>query len=551
VRPKGNLTYLNGKFYGINTEGRSKNGGIWSTYGTRNYSEFFSWDPITNAYQSVFTSTTGGFSPASFATFNNSLLVPQSKYIAGSTFNTSTFLSLTKLNTVTNTVTDSVVIGNGCAFLNYQDNETSNGLTYYNGKYYGMTSGRWDSILGGTFKGTIYEWDTTLMQGVLKKDLITNLSGIYPTGDLVLVDSIFYGLTSGATTPNGAALFSWNPATNLLKRLNNIGVNGTPTYCNGKLYYCNADGLAPQIIEYDIALDTTYSYDLPSYPGSNMPFYTWVDFNCHYSYNSFPKLLKVIPNVDPVLSNTPNNLSFCAGQNGTSTFTIFDADSDNMNFQLSSSNAVLVPTTNISIANVGNNYTLNYFNANSQTGVTTISVTANDGYGGSVNFSFMVTVNPLPNITVSQIANTLTAQQSGASYQWLNCNNNAPIVGETNQNFVATTNGNYAVIITNGNSCSDTSSCMSILNVSIKDVWLQNNVRVQPNPANEKIKINTAKNSDIEILYVSIKNVLGKEVLFDDRGTEWLDIRFLAEDVYFIEVKTNLGLYKNKLIKMN
>jgi len=71
----------------------------------------------------------------------------------------------------------------------------------------------------------------------------------------------------------------------------------------------------------------------------------------------------------------------------------------------------------------------------------------------------------------------LTATQTGATYQWLDCLNGfQPIAGETNQSFTPSNDGNYAVEIT-VNGCSDTSSCFLIeiigvdeLNTSTKEL---------------------------------------------------------------------------------
>ena len=78
-------------------------------------------------------------------------------------------------------------------------------------------------------------------------------------------------------------------------------------------------------------------------------------------------------------------------------------------------------------------------------------------------------------ITFNQM--TLTATQTGATYQWLDCLNGfQPIAGETNQSFTPSNNGSYAIEIT-VNGCSDTSSCFLIeiigvdeLNTSTKEL---------------------------------------------------------------------------------
>ena len=103
------------------------------------------------------------------------------------------------------------------------------------------------------------------------------------------------------------------------------------------------------------------------------------------------------------------------------------------------------------------------------------SYTAPDGqvYNSSGNYSSTIpnaagcdsvisidlTINPLPSNDVTQNGATLTATQTVAAYQWVDCDNDFAIVtGEINQSFTPISTGNYAVIVT-VNGCSDTSDC--------------------------------------------------------------------------------------------
>ena len=65
--------------------------------------------------------------------------------------------------------------------------------------------------------------------------------------------------------------------------------------------------------------------------------------------------------------------------------------------------------------------------------------------------------------TVTQTGATLTAEQSGATYQWLDCDNGyAVIATETNQSYTpSNVTGNYAVEVTL-NGCVDTSACYHV-----------------------------------------------------------------------------------------
>jgi hypothetical protein len=104
-------------------------------------------------------------------------------------------------------------------------------------------------------------------------------------------------------------------------------------------------------------------------------------------------------------------------------------------------------TTNDITVNVAGNY----------------DVVATNNCGIDTSNVITVTVNPLPNNTLIQTTNTLTANQTSATYQWIDCSNNASIAGQTNQSFTPIADGNYSVIINSNNGCVDTSSCYVIV----------------------------------------------------------------------------------------
>lgn len=75
------------------------------------------------------------------------------------------------------------------------------------------------------------------------------------------------------------------------------------------------------------------------------------------------------------------------------------------------------------------------------------------------------------NTSVIALDVQLVSAVSGATYQWLDCNNNNAIIqGATSQSFSPASNGSYALEITeNGNNCADTSSCYTISVVGLPE----------------------------------------------------------------------------------
>ena len=70
----------------------------------------------------------------------------------------------------------------------------------------------------------------------------------------------------------------------------------------------------------------------------------------------------------------------------------------------------------------------------------------------------------------TQNGTQLTADQTGATYQWLDCDNNYAIInGETNQSYNPAGTGNYAVEV-NMNGCVDTSACFLVAYTGIEEL---------------------------------------------------------------------------------
>ncbi len=81
-----------------------------------------------------------------------------------------------------------------------------------------------------------------------------------------------------------------------------------------------------------------------------------------------------------------------------------------------------------------------------------------------------LTINPIPDNSVTQNGSELIANQLVAAYQWLDCDNNYAVInGEMNQSFTPDVTGNYAVEV-NMNGCIDTSSCFLVDYTGIEEL---------------------------------------------------------------------------------
>ena len=151
-------------------------------------------------------------------------------------------------------------------------------------------------------------------------------------------------------------------------------------------------------------------------------------------------------------------------------------------------------------------------------------------------------------VSVTAVGPIITAKATGASYQWLDCNNNyAIIAGDTAQSFTASANGDYAVEVTD-NGCTDTSVCINITNVAIEENTLFNGVSIFPNPNQGLVIIYLGNLKEVSIKVFSASGQLIYQV--ENINTQIHQFEFKeAPGVYFVEVSSNGEKQQYKLIK--
>ena len=142
----------------------------------------------------------------------------------------------------------------------------------------------------------------------------------------------------------------------------------------------------------------------------------------------------------------------------------------------------------------------------------------------------------------------ITANAVGAVYQWLDCNNNNSIIdGETGKSFTATTNGSYAVVVTE-NGCADTSICVTITTVGIIENAITNQVSIYPNPNQGLVNIEFGNLKEVSI---KVFNVSGQLIYHkEDINTSTHQFKLNeAPGVYVLEVNAHGEKQQYKLMK--
>jgi uncharacterized membrane protein YqhA len=159
----------------------------------------------------------------------------------------------------------------------------------------------------------------------------------------------------------------------------------------------------------------------------------------------------------------------------------------------------------------------------------------------------VITINLTINIVDTSVTvnnNKLNANANGATYQWVDCNNNyAVIPGETNQTFTPSVNGSYAVIVTQNN-CTDTSACYTISNVGIKEL-ANGNIKIYPNPTNGFLHIE-CKEAYTCVVYNSLGEAVYSKNL--QTGNNSVQLPELATGMYIMKLHNGKETYVEQIV---
>ncbi|MFK8006253.1 MAG: PQQ-dependent sugar dehydrogenase [Saprospiraceae bacterium] len=179
------------------------------------------------------------------------------------------------------------------------------------------------------------------------------------------------------------------------------------------------------------------------------------------------------------------------------------------------------------------------------------NITITDDAGCTSTESFTVNSLSLPTVpTITVNDNLLTAPNTYTAYQWYF--NGQIIAGATNETYTFFESGNYTVVVTGGNGCTNTSMVISVT-TSIKNIPALNEITITPNPFDKdifiEISVNKAIDLELEILDLNGKLILAKNISIKDKYAEGLNLEHLSNGVYYLNLKSEQDIIVKKIIK--
>ena len=151
-----------------------------------------------------------------------------------------------------------------------------------------------------------------------------------------------------------------------------------------------------------------------------------------------------------------------------------------------------------------------------------------------------MTINAV-DVTLTKRQSDLTANQGGATYQWIDCDADTAISTETEQTFRVFRNGNYKVAITI-NGCTDTSLCIPVTGVGLGEQELPEAAfMVMPNPTQGQLTVRlqgVRPDGDRVMIYNMTGEIVHEEILLNNG--QQLDLNKLSNGLYVVRYKNIL-----------
>ncbi len=407
-----------------------------------------------------------------------------------------------------------------------------------------------EGTAGGTNAGIISAVDNS---GNLNNGTLTNFALTGATSNWVNGSGITSLSTTASTTQTACESYSLTQTSTVYTS------SGIYTET---LFGANAAG-CDSIVTLDLTINnSTSGTDIQSACDN----YTWIDGNTYTSNNNsatFTLTNSVGCDSVVTLDLTINNNTGSDVQSACDSYTWIDgntytSDNNSATFTLTNSAGCdSLVTLNLTIgASTSSTDThtscdsFTWIDGNTYTSSNnTATFTLTNGSGCDSVVTLDLTINAVdPSLTQSPTGEVLTANQSGVTYQWVECPGYTPISGETAQTYTASANGDYAVIISNG-LCEDTSACFSVTTVGVDENQFGTEAVIYPNPTSGDFSLDLGDTyNEVEL---TVLDMFGRVVL----RTAYLNAQHLdvemreSAGVYFVFIETEKSRERVRLVK--
>lgn len=154
---------------------------------------------------------------------------------------------------------------------------------------------------------------------------------------------------------------------------------------------------------------------------------------------------------------------------------------------------------------------------------------------------------------ISLSGTTLYAAAANVGYSWIDCSTGAVVPGASASSFTPLQTGNYAVVLSNGSSCKDTSDCILVeiadTGTNITELDVPASVALYPNPNGGSFTLELPDRYNAQALWIN--DALGRLYHHQDLH-EQHSIHFsgnLPDGIYFIDLKLKNGsMVRKKMV---
>ena len=179
-----------------------------------------------------------------------------------------------------------------------------------------------------------------------------------------------------------------------------------------------------------------------------------------------------------------------------------------------------------------------------ETGIYTDTLINDSGCDSIITIDLIINTS---DYEISVLGNTISVLAEGATYQWIDCDNDYMVIdGATAADYTPESgSGNFAVIVNQGE-CSDTSDCFLVSDAAIEK-YERNMLNIYPNPTAGKIIVDNV-NLDYQEAIIEVLDVDGKlrdKFIFNDNAPVVFEIKGSA-GIYIINIIVD-GKYSDYL----